>query len=57
MIRKSARKEFDIGKSESDPLISMKMIMTSREALQKTKEKVPTLTPIPSPPIPNPNPI
>jgi len=41
MIRKSARKEFDIGKSESDPLISMKMIMTSREALQKTKEKVP----------------
>ncbi|EAR93245.1 complex 1 protein, LYR family protein (macronuclear) [Tetrahymena thermophila SB210] len=40
IIRKSARREFEIGKSESDPLIAMKMIMTTRESLQKTKEKM-----------------
>lgn len=40
IIRKSARREFEVSKGESDPLIAMKMIMTTRESIQKTKEKV-----------------
>lgn len=33
IIRKSARKEFEIAKNESDPFMVMRMIMTSREAM------------------------
>lgn len=33
IIQKSARKEFEIARGESDPLIAMKMIMTTRESL------------------------
>ncbi len=40
MIAKSARKEFELAREEQDPVLIMKMILTSRESLQKTKEKV-----------------
>ncbi|CAK77250.1 unnamed protein product (macronuclear) [Paramecium tetraurelia] len=40
IIRKSARKEFEIAKNEADPFMVMRMIMTSREAMQKTREKL-----------------
>lgn len=40
LIRKSARKEFELARFEKDPVLIMKMILTSREAILKTKEKV-----------------
>jgi hypothetical protein len=33
IIKKSARKEFEIAKDEKDPFMVMRMIMTSREAM------------------------
>jgi len=40
MIRKSSRKEFENAKDEGDSLIIMKMIMTTREAIEKSKNSV-----------------
>jgi len=40
LVRKSARKEFELARFEKDPVLIMKMILTSREAILKTKEKV-----------------
>ena len=40
LIRKSTRKEFELARYEKDPVLIMKMIITSREAILKTKEKV-----------------
>ena len=40
VLRKSARKEFDLSRQESDALLVMKMILTTREAMQKTQEEV-----------------
>ena len=40
MIAKSTRKEFELAREEKDPILIMKMILTSREAIVKTKEKV-----------------
>ncbi|KRX08398.1 hypothetical protein PPERSA_08597 [Pseudocohnilembus persalinus] len=42
IIRKSARKEFEVSKDEQDHLISMKMILTTRESIHKTREKMNT---------------
>ena len=33
IIRKSARKEFELARDERDPILVMKMIVTSREAM------------------------
>ena len=40
IIIQSSRKEFDIAREEKDPLLVMKMIIASREALHKTKESM-----------------
>ncbi|KAM3136596.1 hypothetical protein pb186bvf_011238 [Paramecium bursaria] len=40
IIRKSARKEFELARDERDPILVMKMIVTSREAMQSTREKL-----------------
>ena len=40
IIVQSARKEFEIAACEQDPLLVMKMIVASREALHNTKEKM-----------------
>jgi hypothetical protein len=40
IIRQSARKEIEIAKDEKDPLLVMRMILTSREAMQKSRENV-----------------
>lgn len=40
MIAKSARKEFELAREEQDPVLIMKMLLTSRESIQQTKEKV-----------------
>jgi hypothetical protein len=34
ILRKSARKEFDLSKEESDPFLVMKMMVTTRECLK-----------------------
>jgi hypothetical protein len=33
MIRKSARKEFDLSRYEKDPFLVMKMMLTTRECM------------------------
>ena len=40
MIRKSARKEFDLSKDENDPFLIMKMMVTTRECLGQLDEKL-----------------
>jgi len=40
LIQKSTRKEYELARDEKDPVLLMKMILTSREAIVKTKEKV-----------------
>ena len=39
-IVKSARKEIEIARDEKDPLLIMRMILTSREAMRKLSDKV-----------------
>lgn len=40
MIRESARNEFELARDERDPLLVMRMILTSREAIQQTRIKM-----------------
>lgn len=40
IIRKSARKEFDLSKYETDPFLVMKMMVTTRECLGQLDEKL-----------------
>eukprot|EP01016_Furgasonia_blochmanni_P001587 TRINITY_DN10619_c0_g1_i2.p1 TRINITY_DN10619_c0_g1~~TRINITY_DN10619_c0_g1_i2.p1 ORF type:complete len:242 (+),score=44.28 TRINITY_DN10619_c0_g1_i2:87-728(+) len=40
LLAKSARREFDLARDESDPVIIMKMILTSREAMARTQDKM-----------------
>jgi len=37
---KSAREEFELARKEKDPVLIMKMILTSREAMRKVSDKV-----------------
>lgn len=38
IIRKSARREFELSRNEEDPMIQYKMMITTRDAISKTKE-------------------
>ena len=40
MLRKSARKEFDLSKQEQDPFLVMKMMVTTRECMKEIQEKL-----------------
>jgi hypothetical protein len=40
ILRKSARKEFDLSKEESDPFLVMKMMVTTRECLKEMDNKI-----------------
>ena len=40
ILRKSARKEFEIARDERDPLVAMRMIVTSREAIQEARKRM-----------------
>lgn len=37
ILRKSIRREFELHRCEDDPIVVMKMMMNTREALQQTK--------------------
>lgn len=39
-LRKSARKEFDLSKQESDPILVMKMMVTTRKSMEELQEKL-----------------
>lgn len=36
----SAREEFEMARDESDPVLVMKMIMTGKDAILKSREKI-----------------
>lgn len=38
MLRKSARKEFEESREETDPVILYRMVVTTRDAMTQTKE-------------------
>ncbi len=38
VLRKSARKEFEESKEETDPVILYRMLVTTRDAMTQTKE-------------------
>ena len=40
VIRNSTREEFEIARDERDPVLVMKMIITSNDAIQVSKEKI-----------------
>lgn len=40
IIRRSARKEFDLSKSETDPFLIMKMMVTTRECMSQLDHKL-----------------
>lgn len=40
VLRKSARREFDNSKYETDPVLLMKMMVTTREAIAKVQEQM-----------------
>ncbi|CAM6004302.1 unnamed protein product [Sphagnum balticum] len=40
ILRKTARREFDLSKSETDPFLVMKMMVTTRECMQQMEHKI-----------------
>lgn len=40
VLRKSARREFDNSKYETDPVLLMKMMLTTREAIAKVQQQI-----------------